>query len=91
MSFYDEDYLYQASKLEPMLSINKAIYIEDNFCYSDCKPSVKTTTYVGNRFKTSSCARKHKTNQAISHLNRKFSNKSTQQIKSTTSLTDLYF
>ena len=33
-----------------MLSINKAIYIEDNFCYSDCKPSVKTTTYVCNRF-----------------------------------------
>ena len=54
-----------------------------------CVPSVKTTTYVCNRFNTSFCARDHKTNQAISNLNRKFWNKSTQQIKSTTFLTDL--
>ena len=54
-----------------------------------CMPSVKTTTYVCNRFITSFCARDHKTNQAISNLNRKFWNKSTQQIKSTTFLTDL--
>ena len=39
-------------------------------------PSVKTTTYVCNRFNTSLCAREHKTNQAISNLNRKFWNKS---------------
>ena len=56
-----------------------------------CVPSVKTTTHVCNRFNTSFCARDHKTNQAISNLNRKFWNKSTQQIKSTTFLTDLCF
>ena len=56
-----------------------------------CVASVKTTTYVCNRFNTSFCTRDHKTNQAISNLNRKFWNKSTQQIKSTTSLTDLCF
>ena len=54
-------------------------------------PSVKTTTYICNRFNTSFCARDHKTNQAISNLNRKFWNKSTQQIKSTISLPNLYF
>ena len=37
-----------------------------------CVSSVKTTTYVCNRFNTSFCARDHKTNQAISNLNRKF-------------------
>ena len=56
-----------------------------------CVPSVKTTTYVCNRFNTSFCARDHKTNQAISNLNLKFLNKSTQQIKSTISLTGLCF
>ena len=56
-----------------------------------CMPSVKTTTYACNRFDTSFFARDHKTNQAISNLNRKFWNKSTQQIKSTISLTDLCF
>ena len=56
-----------------------------------CVPSVKTTTYVCNRFNTSFCARDHKTNQAISNSNRKFWNKPTQQIKSATSLTDLCF
>ena len=55
-----------------MLSINKAIYVEDNLCYRDCVPSVRTTTYVCNRFNTSFCARNHKTNQVISNLNRKF-------------------
>ena len=56
-----------------MLSINKAIYVEDTFSYRDyvCQVS-KTTTYVCNRFNTSFCARDHKTNQAISNLNRKF-------------------
>ena len=49
-------------------------------------PIVKT--YVCNGFNTSS---DHKINQAISNLNRKFWNKSTQQIKSTISLTDLCF
>ena len=61
-----------------MLSINKAIYVEDNLCYRDCVPSVKTTIYVCNRFNTSFCARNHKTDQVISNLNRKFRNKSTQ-------------
>ena len=56
-----------------------------------CVPSVKTTTHVCNRFNTFFCARNHKTNKAISNLNRKFWNKSKQQIKSTTSLTDLCF
>ena len=37
-----------------------------------CVASVKTTTYVCNRFNTSFCTRDHKTNQAISNLNRKF-------------------
>ena len=41
-----------------------------------CVPSVKTTTYVWNRFNTSFSARDYKTNQAISNLNRKFWNKS---------------
>ena len=53
-------------------------------------PSIKTITCVCNRFSTSFCARNHKTNQAIWNLNRKFWNKSTQKIKSTTSLTDLF-
>ena len=73
-----------------MLSINKVIYVEDTFCYRDV-PSVKTITYECNRFNTSFCARDHKTNQAILKLNRKFWNKSTQQTKSTTSLTNLCF
>ena len=37
-----------------------------------CVPSFKTTTYVSKRFNTSFCARDHKTNEAISNLNRKF-------------------
>ena len=37
-----------------------------------CVPSVKSTAYVCKRFITSFCARDHKTNQAISNLNRKF-------------------
>ena len=56
-----------------------------------CVPSVKTTTYVCNRFNASFCARDHKANQTISYLNRKFWNKSTQQIKSTISLTNFCF
>ena len=33
--FYDEDYIYQASKIKPMLSTNIAIYVEDTFCCRD--------------------------------------------------------
>ena len=51
-----------------MLSINKAILSNKVVCV----PSDKTATYVCNRFNTSFCARDHKTNQAISNLNRKF-------------------
>ena len=54
-----------------MLSINKAIYVEDTFCYRDCVPSVKTATYVCNRFNFSFCARNHKKKQAISNLTNK--------------------
>ena len=56
-----------------------------------CVLSIKTTTYVYNRFNTSFCARDRKTNQSISNLNRKFWNKSTQQLKPTTALIDLCF
>ena len=45
-----------------MLSINKAIVSNKAISV----PSVKTTTYVCNRFNTLFCARDHKTNQAIS-------------------------
>ena len=31
--FYDEDYVYQASELSPMLSLNKTVYVENTFCY----------------------------------------------------------
>ena len=37
-----------------------------------CVRSVKTTTYVCNRFNTSFRARDHKTNQTLSNFNRKF-------------------
>ena len=40
-------------------------------------PSVKTTTYVCNRLNNSFCAKDHKTNQAISNLNRMFWNNPT--------------
>ena len=33
--FYDEDYVYQASEIWPILSINKAVYVENTFCYKD--------------------------------------------------------
>ena len=56
-----------------------------------CVPSVRATAYVCNRFDTPFCARDHEITQASSNLNRKFWSKSTQQIKSTTSLTDLCF
>ena len=49
-----------------------AIYLRYLQLQGLCVPSVKTTTYVCNRFNTSLCAREHKTNQAISNLNRKF-------------------
>ena len=32
---YDDDYVYEASELQSMLSINKAVYVEDTFCYKD--------------------------------------------------------
>ena len=59
------------------MSRNKAIYLRYLQLQGLCVPSVKTTTYVCNRFNTSLCAREHKTNQAISNLNRKIWNKST--------------
>ena len=66
-----------------------------------CVPSVKSTTYVCNMglillsvslllFVVTS-TKDYKTNPAISNLNQTFWNKSTQQIKSTTSSTDLCF
>ena len=67
--FYDEDYKFQ----------NYGAYVVDkHICrrylllQGLCVTSVKTTTYVSNAFKTSFCARDHKTNQDISNLNRKF-------------------
>ena len=74
-----------------MLLINKAIYVEDTFCYRDYVCQVLELQHACNRFNTSFCARDHETNQAISNLNRKFWNKSAQQIKSTVSLTNLCF
>ena len=46
--FYDEDYVYQASELQPILSINKAVYIENTFCYKDyvCQVSKLEHMYV---------------------------------------------
>ena len=41
-----------------------------------CVPCVKTTTYVCDRFNAYFCTRDHRTNKAISSLNRKFWNKS---------------
>ena len=66
--------------------VDKQIYIWRRYLLLQglCVPSVKTTTYICNRFNTSFCARDHKTNQAISNLNLKIWNKSTKQIKSTT-------
>ena len=74
-----------------MLSINKSIYVEDNFCYRDYVCQLSKLQHICNRFNSSFCARDHKANQATSNLNRKFWHKSFQQIKSTTSLTDLCF
>ena len=50
--------------------VDKQIYIWRRYLLLQglCVPSVKTTTYVCNRFNTSFCARDHKTNQAISNL-----------------------
>ena len=46
--FYDEDYVYQASELQPILPINKAVYIENTFCYKDyvCQVSKLEHMYV---------------------------------------------
>ena len=49
-----------------MLSTNRVIHAEETFCYRDYVPSVKTTTYVCNRFNTSFCTKDHKTHLAIS-------------------------
>ena len=57
--FYYEDFAYQASELKPMLSINKVVH-EGWYV-----PSVKTTTYICNRFNTF-CTKDHKTHLAIS-------------------------
>ena len=62
-----------------MLSINKAIYLEDTFCYRDCVPSVKTATYVCNRFNFSFCARNHK--KKTGYI--KFKSKMLKQMKPT--------
>ena len=35
VTFFDGDYVYQASELQPMLSTNKEVYAEDTFCYRD--------------------------------------------------------
>ena len=56
-----------------MLSTIKGMYgVEYRLLQGLYVPSVKTATYICNRFNTSFCARDHKTNQAISNLNRKF-------------------
>ena len=54
--------------------VDKQSYISGRYLRLQglCVPSVKTTKYICNRFNTSFCARDHKTNQAISNLNRKF-------------------
>ena len=46
--FYDEDYVYQASELQPILSINKAVYVENTFRYKDyvCQVSKLQQMYV---------------------------------------------
>ena len=44
--FYDEYYLYQASKLKPMLSINKAIYVEYNLCYRNYACQVSKLQHI---------------------------------------------
>ena len=33
--FYDEGYVYQASELCPISSINKAVHVENTFCCKD--------------------------------------------------------
>ena len=54
--------------------VNKQSYILRRYLLLQglCVPSVKTTTYVCNRFNTSFCARDRKANQAISNLNESF-------------------
>ena len=66
--FYYEDFLYQASVLQPMLSTNKVVHAEETFCYKKkpSVPSIKTTTFACNRFNTSICTEDHKTHLAIS-------------------------
>ena len=49
----------------------------NTFCYRDYVCQVSKLQHICNRFNTSFYARNHKTNQAISNLNRKFWNKST--------------
>ena len=44
--FYDEDYVYQASELQPILSINKALYVENNFFYKDYVYQVSKLQYM---------------------------------------------
>ena len=69
-----------------MLLINKAIYVENTFCYKDCvcQASKLQDMYVICLIPLSVL----ETTKQIK-LNRKFLNKLTQQIESTTSLTDL--
>ena len=34
-TFYDDDFVYQASEIHPMLSTDKVVHGEDTFCYRD--------------------------------------------------------
>ena len=44
--FYDEDYVYQVPDLYPILSINKALYVENIFCYKDYVCQVSKLQYM---------------------------------------------
>ena len=46
--FYYEDFVYQASELQPMLSANKMVHAENTFCYWDymCQVSKLQHMYV---------------------------------------------
>ena len=73
-----------------LCSTNKYMFKVNKLVFGNCGSSTYCQSNI-HMFNISFCARDHKTNQAISNLNWNFWNKSTQQIKSTTSLTDLCF
>ena len=72
--FYFEDFAYQASELQPILSINKVIHAEDAFCYRDhmCQVSKLQHMYLINYFHkllhviNTFCTKDHKTHLVIS-------------------------